>query len=503
MTMRVGSDRVDDYDQLFLEEALIRGGMDPRQAEKEAALKVMREKQARARAGMPRDADGRPALSPREAEFDNDMALAMGQVAYGNGAEVDNLAAAATPIDMDREFGATTPRKPVSYRVPGPVDSNNYAAPGEAIYDEEEAVAYLDRQASAAVEDQVRVREMASPDSPYRGGAELPSQRDRDMYARGMVPTVNPETGEVGFSVAFPPGGADLGRPGLRGRRPELQKPVRDARTGAPIPDSMMYEPQTIDSPLGPTVAYLPSDAYRTELDRREQVARTHRLAERAGYSRQEAAELATSGGEVNLEQLRLLGNSRRAADKAARQQAVVRRAQAQYNPMEYMNRGDINDWQRMVTANRLLGPRGYRGATPLDVNQAAETALALREQRLATGEGFQPRSPQEQELLQQRIDEQKPVAVRAQEQASRGRVNHPDVLQYADDLVNQHYSSRPGVLGVSSYFTDNEVALAAARLSQDLDISEEQALQILRRIQQDRNRNSVASGIVAGFYDQ
>lgn len=407
MTMRVGSDRVDDYDQLFLEEALIRGGMDPRQAEKEAALKVMREKQARARAGMPRDADGRPALSPREAEFDNDMALAMGQVAYGNGAEVDNLAAAATPIDMDREFGATTPRKPVSYRVPGPVDSNNYAAPGEAIYDEEEMDAYMDRQAAQAVADEVRVREMASPDSPYRGGAELPSQRDRDMYARGMVPTVNPMTGEVGYSVASPPSGG-AGRPGVRGYRPELQRPVRDARTGQEVAGSQMYDVETVDSPLGPTDVYRPSDAYRTEMARREQVARTHRLAERAGYSPQEAADLATSGGEVNLEQLRLLGNSRRAADKAERQQAVVRRAQAQYNPMEYMNRDDVNDWQRMVTANRLLGPRGYRGATPLDVEaRQLETATALAGRAIMNAwEGNAGTGARERMLADQRMQD-------------------------------------------------------------------------------------------------
>jgi hypothetical protein len=53
------------------------------------------------------------------------------------------------------------------------------------------------------------------------------------------------------------------------------------------------------------------------------------------------------------------------------------------------MNRDDISNWNRMVTANQLLGPRGYRGATPLDVDQAREQAKAAIQGRLA----MQPQS--------------------------------------------------------------------------------------------------------------
>jgi len=42
--------------------------------------------------------------------------------------------------------------------------------------------------------------------------------------------------------------------------------------------------------------------------------------------------------------------------DELARRQAVVRSAQARSNPMEYLGRGDINDWQREVASRGLLG---------------------------------------------------------------------------------------------------------------------------------------------------
>jgi hypothetical protein len=106
-------------------------------------------------------------------------------------------------------------------------------------------------------------------------------------------------------------------------------------------------------------------------------------------------------------------------------------------------------------------------------------------------------------QMAQQQADSAKPVQVRAQEHVASGRLNHPDVLQHADDLVNTHYSSRPGALGVSSRFTDNEVMLAAQRLADDTGMPVAEAEKLMRRIQADRNRNSVASSFVAGFYDQ
>lgn len=463
-----------DMDQLSLERDLIAQGMDPVQAEREAAMAILRDKQAQARAGMPRTADGRPALGAQEAAFDSDMAMAMGQdVSYGNGADVDNLAAASTPIEMDAGLG----------RTPVPQSARVYRDdPTQGL-----AGVLAAREAEAARNWEERAGQYGNP----------------DPAARGLVETYNPKTGAVGYSVRYPEDTETaLGGPGRPGRRPDLSAPVVDTATGQPIPGTHKYVRQVVQGPGGDVAVYAPSPEFQSELQERALRRQTQLLATRAGFDPMTAAAMATSDKPPNLDQLRAQGDARRAADLAARQEAVVRRRMAQTNPLEYMNRDDISDWNRMVAADSMLR-RGYRGATPLDVEQAAETALALREQRLATGEGFQPRSPQEQELMQQKIDSQKPVAVRAQEHAARGRLNHPDVAQYADDIVHQHYSSRPGVLGTSSYFTDKEVTLAAERLSRDLGIPLEQALPIMKRIQEDRSRYSVASGIVSGFYDQ
>jgi hypothetical protein len=58
-------------------------------------------------------------------------------------------------------------------------------------------------------------------------------------------------------------------------------------------------------------------------------------------------------------------------------------------------------------------------------------------------------------------------------------------------------------MLGVSTYFTDNEVRLAAQRLAADTGLKLPEAEQVLRRIQEDRNRGANASNIASFFYDQ
>lgn len=400
--MAIGFDRIDDLAQVQIQDELVRRGMSRPAAEIQAARMVMEEQQRRARVRMP---PSRSPLTPREASLDADMALAMGQVVTaGNGAEVDNLAAAGTPIAMEPEVGS---RRPVRTRVPGPVDSLGRSAAGEPIYDADEAAAYEERTPIAGLSDRQVEDAMAERGSPYRGGAELPSAQDRAMYARGMVPTVNPRTGAVGYSVADPVGAANafvdgvpLGAPGRLGSRPDLRQPVIDTATGKPIQGTHKYEKSVVDGPLGDQEVYAPSDAFRRELQEREDRMRIQRLAQRAGYTPDSAAVMATSKEPPNLDLLRAQGAARQEAAKAERRAAVVRRAQARYNPLEYMNRPDVDDWSKMVAADALLR-RGHQGATPLDVDQATQTALALREQRMALGAGFQPRTPEEQKIIQ------------------------------------------------------------------------------------------------------
>jgi hypothetical protein len=193
---------------------------------------------------------------------------------------------------------------------------------------------------------------------------------------------------------------------------------------------------------------------------------------------------------------------ARRQADLQGRKQALIRTRQAQTNPLEYMNRDDISDWNRFAAAQSVLGGR-VRGATPNDVAAARNEQLTALGLRVAQGQGFQQSPPGQAELIEQKINQGKPVQVRAQDAVAAGRLNDPAILQYADDLVHTNYSSRPGMLGVSTHFTDNEVRLAAQRLADDTGLPLPEAERVMRRVQEDRNRNAPASGIASLFYDQ
>lgn len=387
--------RAHDYVQVQIRNTLIAQGVPPAEADRQAAMHVINSERAEL-PSLPRGPDGHVLLSPEEAGFDSDMAAAMGQIGYGNGADVDNLAGAATPIAMEREFGATSTPTPVAYRVPGPRDTTGYAEPGAPIYDEEAAAEYSPRSSMQDFSEEQIEAELASG-GPYAGGGYMPSQKDRDMYARGMVPTYDSATGEVGYTVAYPQqpafgDGVPTGAPGRLGSRADLRQPVIDARTGTAIPGTSKYDKTTQSGPLGDVEVYSPSPAFRAQIDAHETRQRVGRLADRAGYGPSERAALVASQAPVDLVSLRAQGDAVRAADKAARQEAVVRRRMAQTNPLEYMNRDDISDWNRMVAADAMLR-RGYSGATPLDVEarrleQAARWAAGAVTGALAGNQG-------------------------------------------------------------------------------------------------------------------
>jgi hypothetical protein len=249
--------------------------------------------------------------------------------------------------------------------------------------------------------------------------------------------------------------------------------------------------------------------------------ARIARLAERAGmpvaqaaamvqagyndYAKQMNAQPWTVAGVNNTTErpdfeqmayahraLRQAGDTQRQADLAERKQAVIRRRMAQTNPLEYMNRDDISDWNRMVAADQMLR-RGYRGATPLDVDQAREQALALQQSRMALGEGFQSRTPTQQAaadaMAEAKRREVTDPRLLAREAAGRGEFSHPDIADAAERIVSRDYS-RVTAFGNTSGFMDDEVTAAAQKLTDETGVPLEQSLVIMRRIQQERMRN-------------
>jgi hypothetical protein len=472
--------------------ALLAQGMSEEEAMIASAWETIRARQADVAATIPRDADGRPSLDDDEAAFDASMADAMGQ---------SNLAAAATPLEMEPEFGRSSRPTPVYRRAPGPVDyGTGESEAGEDIYDPKAAAAYRTRVPSAmATEAQM---EQARSTPLYRGGLSLPSPEDDAQYRRGQVMTFDPVTGARGYSPVHP---TDLpvgpGEPGRLGRRLDLERPVIDPRTGQPIQGTQKYESVPVDTPFGKHDVYRPSDAFREQLGKQEQRKRIERLGSAAGMDDAAIVAMASGEGPVDLEALRSAGRLRRQAGREERLAEVSRRAMERQNPTALLN----DEWRQFVNANRLLG--GNRaGASPSDVALGREQADAAMQARMGFGRD-QRSSTAEENLINNRADAERRANTDPRELASAavaaGQLNHSDVFKYADDLVNANYSSRPGLLGVSTYFTDNEVRLGAQRLADDLQMPLEEAEKIMRRIQQDRNRNVNASNIASFFYDQ
>jgi hypothetical protein len=360
--------------QLEIERDLIAQGMDPRDATAVAARNVM--------------------------------------PASGNGAELDNLDGAATPLSVESELGGPASRvaPPQSERVYRDDPTMGLAG---VLAAREEAQAIRDAESKAIYD-----------------------QRHQDYVDEyGMIGT---------------PGAAPL---------TQDQQDARAART--------LREAEARHTPY-------------------QEDARIARLAERAGISVEKAAEMVQAGYDDYAKQknaqpwtvagvnnttevpdfaqmayahrsLRQAGDTQRQAELAERKQAVIRRRMAQTNPLEYMNRDDISDWNRMIVANQLLGPRGYRGATPLDVQQAEQQALALQESRRGLGQGFQQPTPAQQRAQNAQADAAEAQAADVTYTSARGIVG-----QYADDISWTNFLSR--LTSGGSDFHDPTVFTAAER---------------------------------------
>jgi hypothetical protein len=99
---------------------------------------------------------------------------------------------------------------------------------------------------------------------------------------------------------------------------------------------------------------------------------RAGRLSARAGVPEQITDNMSPDA------QLRAMARNKEAARVANARGIITRRAQAQNNPLEYLGREDVNDWQKMVMADRLLR-KGAGEMTPLGVEAVGgQNALGM-----------------------------------------------------------------------------------------------------------------------------
>lgn len=247
---------------------------------------------------------------------------------------------------------------PVAETVPGPRGVGGQSVrPPRPIYDADEAAGYQGRPFDTDA------------------GRYRPSQKDRDMMERGMVPVLN-EDGTVGYAVGYdidPLAPGMPGGPGRAGRRVDLE----EAGWGA----------QSVEGPLGPTLIYQPGpDArarYRAQADEQARV----RIAKRAGISGAEAAGMT-------LDELRARARAADIDDHNKRNETWKAHAMlAGRNPRRNMVNawralGDegLNDWQRLTMAKALRPDIDGTSPLTVDANSAKNAVRLLNAEMIGAG---------------------------------------------------------------------------------------------------------------------
>lgn len=122
----------------------------------------------------------------------------------------------------------------------------------------------------------------------------------------------------------------------------------------------------------------------------------------------------------------RSLARNQPSEDELTRRAAVVRRAQARGNPLEYLGRTDVGDWQKMVASQALLAGR-TPDTTPLSV-QAKGSEL---EEKLALMRAdAEARATEGREARLSARDESDAARAQAREEAALARQQAMDLYE-------------------------------------------------------------------------
>jgi hypothetical protein len=216
-----------------------------------------------------------------------------------------------------------------------------------------------------------------------RPAAFAPSQRDRDMAARGFE-AVYGDDGTVGYSVAAPINEANPvpGAPGRRGQRADLEGPLmRDGKPvlgkdGNPVP---MYEAVPVRGPSGTHYVYRPTDELRQKNAALNEEQRIRRQANAAGMSADDIAAMDPAArrravSDARDARQRQLVDNVRAVGMLTGGQPSWGRGGTGTTAMQYLQMPQ--DWRNAVMAQNLAP--GLDGTTPLTV-EATSNKNAMR----------------------------------------------------------------------------------------------------------------------------
>lgn len=356
----------------------------------------------------------------------------------------------AMPL-MDESYGNPVVRNPAGSTVPGRRDPfTNRASPPTILATPKDVDAYEFRMPSdQATAEQIRAEAMMGDQaSPYRGGAMLPSQEDRDMWERGLVRAVNPTTGESSWRIAAT-GSAKDAIPGAAGRR------------GFRADLSGKYEAQFMEGPTGRVKVLVPTQAYRQQKEQREDAQRLERQADRAGISYDDAVALLTEGR--TADDIIRMGNARLRGDKRGRQAEVVRRAQLRSNPTALLS----PEMREFVIAQNIARDPRLVGASPFDVRKAEAEADSMMQSRLGLSRGQQAGPVQDQVVADAKLD------------------SRLEMIKAADDYVATNFAwKNEGLSGFwASGFTPREQRATVEWLKSTYGVSDQEAESIVASI--------------------
>ena len=261
---------------------------------------------------------------------------------------------------------------------PGPtsVRGGGKVAQGQQFNKMSEAIGYMTR---TPVTDENRAQ--AYPDAAY-----MPSDRDRDMAARGFFP-VPADDGSVSYSVGTgrdPRYKKDLGRRGIPGA-PGRLGPRADLEETDPSLPGFTLEP--VRGPTGTNYIYKQNEAAQKQQAGYMDERQLYRMAKAAGMSPAEfaAANKGAFGAIDNNPMAKarmMVQGARQSAEQKREEEWRSQMMLAGRNPSKNavnaynaLNDPNTNDWQRAVMANALRP--NMDNTTPLTVDaMGAQNAL-------------------------------------------------------------------------------------------------------------------------------
>ncbi|NBT75727.1 MAG: hypothetical protein EBT15_07130 [Betaproteobacteria bacterium] len=294
-----------------------------------------------------------------------------------------------------------------------------------------------------------------------------PSQKDRDMAARGLVPVLNPD-GSVGYSVGYTAGSLVEDEPnrfpGASGRAGERRDLIAAG-----------WQETTVPSPLGMQTVYRPGKDAQKRYDAQAEQRARKRIATSAGLSGEEVQSLS-------MDELRSRAQAARINDANARRDAW--RAQAMLaGGQPTGGRGGskaITNALLMLPEDernqslRYMLPGGDRAAA-VDAANAATAGRMAQSAMSAFLTNNPMATPEQRAMLEQRAREANPAAAGAQDIAA----GKPETPEGQAELQRLAESMDTGMFGVN---TGDSSAMAEALMKPPYNLRRPEAEELAYR---------------------